>query len=412
MNNKPWDRVWINGQIATMQLGRIPYGLLTYAALAVKDGKIAWLGSMKDLMDQPQNLAHDVQDVAGRCITPGLIDCHTHLVYAGQRYHEFALRLAGQSYEDIARAGGGIHATVIATRQASEEELFCESIRRARALLLGGVTTLEIKSGYGLDLANELKILRVAKRIGETLPITISKTFLGAHTLPVEYQDRPEEYINLLCHEMIPAIVKQKLADSIDVFCEKIGFNLEQTEQIFNAAKKYHLPIRCHAEQLSHFGGAAMAAKYHALSVDHLEFLTEQDVQAMARAGTVAVLLPGAYYFLRGTRVPPVTLLRQYNVPMAVATDCNPGTSPVTSLLLMLNMACILFGLTPEEALAGVTCQAAKVLGIEGTQGTLEVGKLADFVVWEIEQPEELVYHIGLDLLFERVVAGVSNILV
>lgn len=409
MNNKPWDKLWINGQIATMQLGRIPYGLLVDAALAVKDGRIVWIGPMQDLREQPQKLAHDVQDVAGRCITPGLIDCHTHLVYAGQRSHEFALRLAGQSYEAIARAGGGIHATVRATRQASEEELFHESLQRARALLLGGVTTLEIKSGYGLDLVNELKILRVAKRIGEVLPVTIRKTFLGAHTLPMEYQGKAEDYIALLCHEMIPAVAQQKLADSVDVFCESIGFNLTQTEQIFNAAKKYHLPIRCHAEQLSSSGSAAMAAKYQALSVDHLEFLTEQGVQAMAQAGTVAVLLPGAYYFLQESHVPPVALLRRYNVPIAVATDCNPGTSPVTSLLLMSNMACVLFGLTPEEALTGVTCQAARALGMADTRGTLAVGKVADFVVWEAEQPEELVYHIGLDLMVERVVGGVSH---
>lgn len=402
MNNKQWDELWINGLIATMETSAA-YGLVKNAALAIKDDKIAWLGPMSDLMNNPENLANKVQDVEGRCITPGLIDCHTHLVYAGNRYHEFAMRLQGESYEAIARAGGGIRATVLATRNASEEELLQQSLKRARALMAEGVTTIEIKSGYGLDLETELKILRVAKQIGEILPLTVKKTFLGAHTLPSEYQGRADAYIDLVCEEMIPVIVEQGLADCVDVFCENIGFNPEQTERVFIAANKYGLAVKCHAEQLSDSNGASLAAKYHALSVDHLEFLSEGSVHAISESGTVAVLLPGAFYFLRETRLPPIDLLRQYNVPMAIATDCNPGTSPVTSILLMLSMACVLFKLTPEEALTGVTRHAAKALGLEDSHGTLAIGKMADFVVWDISHPEELVYNLGSNPLYIKI---------
>ncbi len=399
MNNKQWDTLWVNAVIATMQAGT-PYGLLENAALAVKDGKIAWIGRMLDLKD-PHALK--INDVKGKCITPGFIDCHTHLVYAGNRCHEYAMRLQGESYEAIAKAGGGIRSTVLATRAASEEDLLEQSLKRARALMQSGVTTVEIKSGYGLDLASELKILRAAKKIAELLPIRVITTFLGAHTVPVEYQGKADEYIDLVCDQMIPVIAKEKLADYVDVFCETIGFNLVQTEKIFKAAKKYGLGIKCHAEQLSDSGSARLSASYQALSVDHLEHLSEEGVKALAASGTVAVLLPGAFYFLKETRKPPVALLREYGVPMAIATDCNPGTSPVTSMLLILNMACTLFGLTPEEALKGATIHAAKALGLEKTYGSLEVGKAANFVVWDVKHPKELVYYLGMDLLIELV---------
>jgi imidazolonepropionase len=397
MNNKQWDALWINCLLATCEENGMPYGLMEDAALAIKDGKIAWIGPMSELSGE----AAMVRDVQGRCVTPGLIDCHTHVVYAGNRYKEFEMRLNGASYEEIARAGGGIRSTVAATRAASEDELLQQSLIRARALMASGVTTLEIKSGYGLDLETELKILRVAKKIEELLPVTISATFLGAHTVPAEYQDRADDYIDLVCQVMIPEIAKEKLAQNIDVFCEKIAFNLDQTKKVFETAKKYGLGIKCHAEQLSDSGSAALAAQYHALSVDHLEFVSEKSVEAIARAGTVAVLLPGAFYFLREKQVPPIELLRKHRVPMAIATDCNPGTSPVTSLLLMLSMACTLFRLTPLEALMGVTRNAAKALGLEKTHGTLKVGKVADFVIWDVAHPAELAYQIGLNPMVE-----------
>ncbi len=392
--NKQWDALWVNAEIATLEQG---YGLINQAAMAVKNGKIAWVGAMNDLSAAPELLANEIHDVAGHCITPGLIDCHTHLVFAGNRAHEFELRLQGATYAEIARCGGGILSTVAATRAATEEELFQQSSKRARALLAEGVTTIEIKSGYGLDLVNELKILRVAKYLGETLPVTVIKTFLGAHTVPLEFQDKQEDYVDLVCNKMLPVIAKEKLADTVDVFCETIAFNLAQTERVFLAAKKYGLAVKCHAEQLSDSGAARLAAQYHALSVDHLEFLSESSVKALAQTGTVAVLLPGAFYFSRETHKPPIALLRQYNIPMAVSTDCNPGTSPTTSLLLMLNMACTLFQLTPEETLAGVTRHAAQALGLEKSHGTLTVGKVADFVVWDVKHPVELVYNIGFN---------------
>lgn len=392
--NAKWDLLWINATLATMA-GVRSYGLYEHSAIAVKDKKIAWLGKMADLPGKPEDLAEDIYDAHGQCVTPGLIDCHTHLVYAGNRYHEFEMRMQGASYADIARAGGGIRSTVNATREVDEDELFEQSLKRAQALSAEGVTTIEIKSGYGLDLETELKMLRVAKKIGEVLPMTIKLTFLGAHALPIEYQGQADEYIDFVCHEMLPAVKNAGLVDAVDVFCESIGFSLAQTERVFAAAKALGLPVKCHAEQLSDLGCSKLAAHYLALSVDHLEFLSEESVKALAQSGTVAVLLPGAFYFLREKKLPPVTLLRQYHVPMAIATDCNPGTSPVTSLLLMLNMACVLFELTPEEALLGVTRHAAKALGIEKTHGTLEVGKVADFVVWNIKHPAELVYGIG-----------------
>jgi imidazolonepropionase len=404
MNNKQWDVIWTNAVIATMTPG-VGYGLLENAALAIKDGKIAWIGSMSDLHARPETLALAVKDIQGKCITPGFVDCHTHLVYAGNRCHEYAMRLTGASYEAIAKAGGGIRSTVLATRAASEEELLEQSLKRAHALMQSGVTTIEIKSGYGLDLETELKILRVAKKIAEILPLHVVTTFLGAHTVPLEYQGKVDAYIDLVCDQMIPVIARERLADNIDVFCETIGFTLSQTEKVFKTAKKYGLGIKCHAEQLSDSGSARLAASYQALSVDHLEHLSEEGVRALAESDTVAVLLPGAFYFLKETQKPPVALLREYKVPMAISSDCNPGTSPVTSLLLILNMACTLFGLTPEEALLGVTRHAAKALGLEKTHGSLEIGKVADIAVWDVKHPEELVYYLGINLLHERMVS-------
>lgn len=395
MHSNQWDCLWINSAIATLESSCAPYGLIGQGAIGVKEGKIVWVGAMEDLPGVPEELALKVISCEGGCITPGLIDCHTHLVYGGNRSHEFEMRLQGATYAEIAQAGGGIRSTVRATRESSEEELFQQSLKRATQLLAGGVTTIEIKSGYGLDLETELKILRVAKRLEKILPVTIVKTFLGAHTVPVEYEGRADEYIEFICEEMLPRIAEERLAEIVDVFCETIGFNLKQTERVFSAAKKYGFGIKCHAEQLSDSGSAVLAADYQALSVDHLEFLSEDSVKALAKTKTVAVLLPGAFYFLREKKLPPIELLRANGVKMAVATDCNPGTSPVTSLLLMLNMACTLFRLTPEEALAGVTRHAAQALGLQDEIGTLTVGKKADFVLWDVRHPGELAYNIG-----------------
>lgn len=396
MNQANWDAIWTNATLVTCKAG---YGLIADAAIAVKNGDIAWIGPMSGLSAAPNALAARVFDVQGRCITPGFIDCHTHLVYAGNRAHEFELRLQGISYEEIAKQGGGIQSTVMATRLASEDELLDQSLLRAKAFLSSGVTTIEIKSGYGLNLDTELKILRVAKKIEERLPLTVKRTFLGAHSIPPEYRGNSTAYIDHICQDMLPVIAKEKMADTVDVFCEKIAFDLSQTEKIFLAAKQNGLYIKCHSEQLSNLESAALAAKYQALSVDHLEHISTAGIKAIAHSGTVAVLLPGAFYFLHETKLPPIDMLRSHNVPIAIATDCNPGTSPVTSLLLILNMACTLFRLTPQEALLGVTVNAAKALGIEKTHGTLTVGKKADLAIWNIRHPAELSYNIGGELL-------------
>src|SRR3990167_3583468 len=354
----------------------------------------------------PDNLANHVDDMQGRCVTPGLIDCHSHIVYAGNRSNEFEMRLQGISYEEIAKQGGGIQSTVAATRNASEQELLIQSLPRAQALMASGATTIEIKSGYGLNWETEEKMLRVAKCIEEILPVTIYKTFLGAHTIPIEYRDKPNAYVDLICNEMVPLIAKEKLANAIDVFCEKIAFNLQQTERVFKAAQQHGLAIKCHSEQLSDSGSAILAAKYHALSVDHLEHVSDQGVEAIAKSKTVAVLLPGAFYFLRENKLPPIALLRQHGVPIALASDCNPGTSPILSLLLILNMACTLFRLTPQEALQGVTKYAAQALGLQTTHGTLSVGKTADFAIWNINHPAELAYYLGGSPLYSLVKKG------
>lgn len=403
MHSKQWDALWINGLLTTCEGG---YGFHENAALAVKQGKITWLGAMSELPFAPVECAEKIYDLAGRCVTPGFIDCHTHLIYAGNRAHEFELRLQGATYEDIARQGGGIQSTVAATRAASEEMLFAASSKRVQALIASGVTTIEIKSGYGLDWQTEAKILRVAKHIEEIFPITICKTFLGAHIIPKEYRDCPDAYVDILCEEMIPRIAQEKLAEAVDVFCEKMAFSLEQTERIFKAANQHNLAIKCHAEQLSTSESAILAAKHQALSVDHLEYLSAAGVKAMAEAGTVAVLLPGAFYFLRETKQPPIDLLRKHNIPIALASDCNPGTSPIMSLLFILNLACTLFRLTPEEALLGVTQQAAKALGLDKTHGTLTKGKVADFAIWDVTHPAELAYYIGANPLHALVKNG------
>ena len=391
-----WDALWINGNLATMASATDgPYGAITDAAIGVTDGRIAYAGHMSDLPDRPSALAKRVHDLAGNWVTPGLIDCHTHIVFGGNRAREFELRLEGATYEEIARAGGGIRSTVAATRADDAQALADQAARRLRELCAEGVTTVEIKSGYGLDTETELKMLRVARSLAETLPLDVRTTFLGAHALPVEYEGRGDSYIDLVCEEMMPAAAKAGVADAVDAFCENIAFTVEQAERVFKAARALGLPVKLHAEQLSRLGGAELAARYGALSADHLEWVEEADVQAMAQAGTVAVLLPGAFYFLRETRVPPVDLFRRHNVPIALATDCNPGSSPVTSLLLVLNMACTLFRLTPAEAFAGVTRNAAQALGLHETHGTLEVGKVAEFAIYDIADPAELSYAIG-----------------
>jgi imidazolonepropionase len=388
-----WDTVIINAKLATMLPGR-PYGAIEDGALAIVDGCIAFAGAAADLPDNATTDSH-VIDAQGCWITPGLIDCHTHIVYGGSRTEEFELRLQGVSYEEIARRGGGIVATVAATRAAGEDELLAASGRRLRELLAEGVTTVEIKSGYGLETATEQKMLRVARRLGEQLPVTVRTTFLGAHALPPELKNRSQDYIDMVCDEMLPAVAEAGLADAVDGFCERIAFSTTEIEQVFEAAGRYRLPVKLHAEQLSDLGGARLLARYQGLSADHLEYVSEDGIKALAQAGAVAVLLPGAFYFLRETRVPPVDLLRKHGVAMALSSDCNPGSSPVTSLLLMLNMGCTLFRLTPEEALAGVTRNAARALGIDETHGTLEPGKVADLVLWEIDRPAALAYAIG-----------------
>ncbi len=390
------DALWINVHLATMT-GDVPYGAIQDGALATSGSKILWVGERKTLPDNAESRATEMHDGDGGWVTPGLIDCHTHLVYGGSRAHEFELRLKGVTYEEIAQKGGGILSTVTATRAADEASLFRQSVPRLLSLLDQGVTTLEIKSGYGLDLDTELRMLRVAKLLGAKFPVTVIPTFLGAHTLPPEFEGKHEDYIDFICDKVLPQVAEDGLAEAVDVFCEKIAFSLEQTERVFTSANAHGLAVKLHAEQLSDQGGAILASKYGALSVDHLEYLSEDGVKALAAAGTVSVLLPGAFYFLRETKQPPVDLLRQHGVPIAVSTDCNPGTSPTTSLLLMLNMACTLFRLTPEEALLGVTRNAAKALGLQERVGTLEKGKDADFAVWKISEPAELAYNLGLN---------------
>ena len=389
-----WDSLWINANLATMATGNAAYGAHRDAALATESGRIAWLGPMANLPGPPDRHARHVHDAAGRWLTPGLIDCHTHIVFGGNRAGEFEQRLQGASYADIARAGGGILSTVTATRGASEEELVRAATPRVGRLRAEGVTTVEIKSGYGLDTDNECKTLRTARTLARQLPLTVQTTFLGAHALPPEFAARPDDYIALVCEEMLPAVAAAGLADTVDAFCESIAFSPAQTARVFEAAAHHGLRVKLHADQLSDLGGAALAARFGGLSADHLEYASEDGVAAMAAAGTVAVLLPGAFYALGETRRPPIEAFRAHGMPIAIATDANPGSSPVLSLLLMLSMACTLLRLTPEEALAGVTRHGAAALGL-ADRGTLEVGRIADLAVWDIEHPAELAYWIG-----------------
>jgi imidazolonepropionase len=392
-----WDSLWTNARLATMAPGGTAYGAIEEAAIAVQNGRIAWVGAMRDLPPAEAQSAVAVHDLRGRWLTPGLVDCHTHLVYGGNRAHEFELRLRGATYEEIARAGGGIRSTVAATRAATEQALVESALPRLDALQAEGVTTIEIKSGYGLNTESETKTLRAARALAGRRRVTVRTTFLGAHAIPAEFDGRADDYIGLVVDEMMPALAKDGLADAVDAFCEKIAFSPEQTARVFDAAAKHGLPVKLHADQLSDLGGAALAARYRALSADHLEYTSESGVAAMAKAGTVAVLLPGAFYFLRETKLPPLAQFRAAGVPIALATDSNPGSAPVTSILLMLNMACTLFRMTPEEALAGVTREGARALGMAGTHGTLEAGKAADFAIWNIERPAELCYRIGFN---------------
>jgi imidazolonepropionase len=404
-----WQTLWINIHLATMTDGGKSYGAIEEGALAVSEGKIAWLGKEKNLPVFDKRRVQ-VIDGQGQWLTPGLIDCHTHLVYGGNRANEFEMRLQGKSYQEISQAGGGIVSTVKATRAASEAELLSSALPRLMALHQEGVTSLEVKSGYGLNTITEIKMLKVASELAKKLPVTIKRTFLGAHALPIEYTDQADAYIDLVCDEMIPKIAVAQLADAVDVFCEGIGFDLKQTERIFAAAQSNGLSIKVHAEQLSNLGGTELAAKYQALSSDHLEFLSVDGIKAMAKAEMTAVLLPGAFYFLRETQLPPIDALRQAGVAIAIATDVNPGSSPICSLQLMLNMACTLFKLTPAEAIAGVTCHGAKALGLSASKGQLKVGFDADLACWRIKQPAELCYQFGVNPLSSLFKAGLQVI--
>lgn len=397
-----WDCVWLNANLAGTECGD-GFGIINDGAIAIKNNRIAWLGPLAELPDNAERSSKEIIDAQQQWITPGLIDCHTHLVYAGNRNHEFAQRFASQvSYEELAKAGGGILSTVAATRAASEDELFQQSAKRLQAMMAQGVTCVEIKSGYGLDLDNEIKMLRVAKQLAQKFSVTIKTTLLAAHAIPNEYKNRADDYIDYVCHTILPQAAELQLADAVDVFCEGIGFDLQQTEQVFAAAKQHGLAIKCHAEQLSDLGGAALAARYQALSADHLEYANEASIKAMAASGTVAVLLPGAFYYLQETKLPPIELLRKHQVPIAIATDCNPGSSPTTSLLLMMSMACNLFQLRPEEAFAAVTKHAAAALGLADSHGGLAVGKVADFAFWDIDHPLELLSQFGSNQCVNR----------
>lgn len=399
MTTQCWQTLFSGFNLATMtNSGKCCAEIINGAIAIGKSGIILWIGHIDDLPNfDPEKL--QIIEGNGEWITPGLIDCHTHIIYGGNRANEFEMRLKGKSYQEIAESGGGILSTVKATRAATQDELYTSALKRLNTLIKEGVTTVEIKSGYGLDTKNEIKMLKVAEMLNKHSFISIHKTFLGAHTVPEEYQGKANEYIQIVCNEMIPQIAKLKLADMVDVFCENVGFNIEQTEKVFKEARKNNLKIRIHSEQLSNIGATKLASMYGALSSDHIEFIDEDGVLAMAENDMVAVLLPGAYYFLREKKMPPIELLRKNNVPLAIATDSNPGSSPITSILLMLNMACTLFKLTPSEALAGVTCNAAKALGINDKAGQLIEGMYADIAIWDIKQPSELAYQYGVNPL-------------
>lgn len=406
MRETSWDTLFVNTQLATMAENGKPYGRTDANCIAVEQGRIAWIGTHSALGAFKIPASCQTVDVHERWVTPGLIDCHTHLVYAGNRAEEFEMSLNGLSYEEIANKGGGILSTVSNTRASTEDQLLASSLPRLKESMMGGVTTIEIKSGYGLDLETEIKMLEVAKRLGEQNPVRVVKTFLGAHALPPEFAGNSDAYMKKVCSEMLPTAHALGLVDAVDGFCEKIAFSLEQIRSLFKASEQLEIPIKLHAEQLSNLHGAELAANFHALSADHLEYLDEAGVKALAKHGTVAVLLPGAFYFLRESKLPPIDALRENKVPIALATDCNPGSSPITSPQLVMNMAAILFRMTPEEALAGFTRNAAKALDLHKKIGTLEVGKQADFAIWNINHPAELTYYIGSTHLHQRYFAG------
>jgi len=402
-----WDQLWFNVNLITMNDEYVSnvgdedvceygngLGIIRHGAIATIGNKIAWLGRIQELTKPFSQYANQVSDVGDKWITPGLIDCHTHLIYAGNRSAEFSQRAHGLSYAQIANQGGGILSTVQATRQASFEQLYQQASKRLLRFLQEGVTTIEIKSGYGLDRDTEIKQLQIAQKLQENFPISIQRTFLGAHVIPPEYQENEAAYISFLCDKLLPEMANNDLLDAVDIFCEKIAFNLNQVEQIFNAAQKYSLKLKIHAEQLSNMNATVLAAKYKALSADHLEYLDEPGVAAMAENNMVAVLLPGAFYYLKEQQKPPLELLRQYKIPIAIASDCNPGSSPISSLQIIMNMACNLFNLSPEEALLGVTKNAARALGMLD-RGQLKPGKKADFVLWDISHPAQLSYFLG-----------------
>ena len=386
-------KLWHNCHVATMQNGR--YSMIENAAIVTLGNKIDWIGDQQNLPEAQYDETIDLQQA---WVTPGFIDCHTHSVFGGNRSVEFEKRLQGVSYAEIAAQGGGIASTVRATREATEQQLLNSALRRVKSLLKDGVTTIEIKSGYGLDYVNERKMLRVIREIGQRLPITVKSTCLAAHALPPEYHEQSDAYIEHICTEMLPKLHQEGLVDAVDAFCEYLAFSPEQVERVFKTAQSLNLPVKIHAEQLSSLAGSSLAARYQALSADHLEYITEDDIKAMAASSTVAVLLPGAFYFLRETKLPLMDLLKQHQVRIALSTDLNPGTSPVLSLRLMLNMGSTLFRLTPEETLAGVTIHAAHALGLQDSHGSLVQGKVADFIAWDIEHPSELTYWLGGDL--------------
>jgi len=389
-----FDALWYNAHLATMVAGGAPYGAIDDGAIATRDGSIAWIGRRADLPDAPERLAERAIDAGGRWITPGLIDPHTHLIFGGDRVADFERRVAGEDYVAAARGGSGIAHTVAMTRAAGEQTLYRDAASRVRAMIAAGATTIEIKSGYGLDVDTELKLLRVARRLGADLGITIRTTYLGAHVVPPEYADRREAYVALVCEEMLPSIAREHLADAVDVFCDTIAFTPAETGRVFEAARALGLAVKVHADQIADTGAAELAARFGALSADHIEHTDEAGVAALAHSGTVAVLLPGAYYYLREKTKPPIDALRAHGVPIALATDCNPGTSPVTTLPTVLNMACVLFGLTPEEAIAGVTRNAARALRLDD-RGELRAGARCDLAFWDVSSPAELCYWLG-----------------
>ena len=399
------DTIWQNARLCTLAAHMPGLGVVDDGVIAADQGRIVFAGAASSA---PAFEAGHTIDCAGRWITPGLIDCHTHLVHGGNRAGEFEMKLAGASYEDIARAGGGIRSTMRATRASSEADLVASALPRLDALIAEGATTVEVKSGYGLSPESEARLLRAARMLGRERPVTIRTTFLGAHAVPPEFDGDADGYIDLVCDRMLPAVAAAGLADAVDGFCEGIAFSPAQIERVFARARELGLPIKLHAEQLSNLGGAALAARHGALSADHLEHLDADGIAAMKRAGTVAVLLPGAFYFLRETHLPPIEQLRAAGVPIAIATDCNPGTSPVASMTAALNLACVQFRLTPEEALAGATRHAAKALGLTDV-GVIAPGKAADLAVWDIERPAELCYWLGKPLLHARYLAGVAD---